>query len=178
MKVTAANIVYSISQLDKTKTYNYINPKNRGLIKIVRVDLPEGPIVIKRWNPTKNESPNNSKEESISSNLIWRVANAIQEDMPINIDRILGASYNTRSVLESLLAYTPEFHITYPGRIEIIDSSSEIKHGHKHVVWLPNQPHRAGILNEIKTSHNNGYTVRYAHPNCYATSYSRKRCRK
>lgn len=151
MKLTAANIARSISQLDQNTTYNYINPKNRGCIKIVRVDLPEGPVVIKRWNPTKLETPDAVKEESISSNLLWRVANAIQVDMPINIDRILGASYNTRSVLESLLAYTPEFHITYPGRIEIIDSSSEIKTGHKHIVWLPNQPHKAGVHHKIET---------------------------
>lgn len=151
MKLTASNIVHSINQLDKNKRYNYINPRNKGIIQIVRVDLPEGPIVIKRCDPTKAQSLNNAKEESISSNLLWRVANAVQEDMPINIDRILGASYNTRSVLESLLAYTSDFHVTYPGRLEIIDTYSEVKRGHKHIVWLPNQPHRLGIINTIET---------------------------
>ena len=151
MKLSAANIITSINQLDKNIAYNYINPKNKGLIKIVRVDLPEGPIIIKRWGPTKGQTPKTAKEESISSQLIWRVANAIEEDIPINIDRILGASYNTRSVLESLLAYTPVFHVTYPGRIEVIKSYSDIKRGHKHIIWLPNQPHEAGTINEMKT---------------------------
>jgi len=151
MKLTAGNLANSINQLDKNRVYNYINPKNNGVIKIVRVDLPEGPIVIRRYNPSKGETLSSAKDENISSNLLWRVANAIQEDMPINIDRVLGASYNTRSVLESLLAYTPEFHITYPGRIEIVESYSNIKHGHKHIVYLPDQPHQKGITNEIQT---------------------------
>ena len=53
--------------------------------------------------------------------MIWRVANAISEGEPINFDRVLGGSYNTRSVLESLLASTPEFYYCYPGRIMDID---------------------------------------------------------
>ena len=152
MRITAANLVRSISQLDKTKTYNYIHRSTKTLIKIIRVEPPEGPIIIKRWNPTKGETPNGADEEYISTNMIWRVANAIQEDFPINIDRILGASYNTRSALESLLAYTPEFHIAYPGRIELIDSSSKIKEGHKHIVWRPNEPHQKEMLHVIDTN--------------------------
>jgi type II restriction enzyme len=150
-RVTASNIVFLISQLDRTVNYNYINVRNQGLIRVVRVDLPEGPIVIRRWNPSDGETFENAGDENISSNMLWRVANAIQEDVPINIDRILGASYNTRAVLESLLAYTPQFHITHPGRIEITNSSTEIKRGHKHIVWLPEQPHAKGALNTIET---------------------------
>jgi len=151
MKITAANIVMEINHLDKNVFYNYINPRTKGLIKIQRIDLPEGPIIIKRFNVNKNESLNTAKEESISSNMIWRVANAIQEDVPINIDRIVGASYNTRSVLETLLAYTPYFHITLPGRIEVTANFSEIKRGHKHIIWLPNQPHPLGVTHTVDT---------------------------
>jgi len=151
MKITASNLVSAINQLDKNVYYNYINAKTKGFIKIQRVDMPEGPIIIKRFDPSKGKLEKNAKEESISTNLIWRVANAIQEDVPINIDRVLGASYNTRSVFETLLAHTPCFHITKPGRIEITASISEIKKGHKHIVWLPNQPHKLGIINEIQT---------------------------
>lgn len=150
-RITASNLAYWIAQLDRNTDYNYINPKNKGMIRIVDVELPNGPIVIKRWDPTKGEIPQHAKNETISTNLLWRVANAIQEDLPINIDRIVGASYNTRSVLETLLAYTPLFHITYPGRIEIIESSTAIKAGHKHIIWLPDQPHAKGILHEIKS---------------------------
>ena len=44
---------------------------------------------------------------------IRRVSNAINPGEPFNIDRILGASYNTRSVLETLIALTPEFYYCY-----------------------------------------------------------------
>jgi len=151
MIITAANLVNSIDHLNKKVHYNYIDRSNRSVIKIVRVERPEGPIYIKRFDPSLPNAEKSAQEVTISSNMIWRVANAIQGDVPINIDRILGASYNTRSVLESLLAYTPQFHITYPGRIESNVSSSEIKQGHKHLIWLPDNPHEEGILNEIET---------------------------
>jgi type II restriction enzyme len=151
MNITAANIVNEIDHLNKNVFYNYIDPKNRGVIKIVRVERPEGPIFIKRGNFLAGKNVKDANEVSISANMIWRVANAIQEDIPINIDRILGASYNTRSVLESLLAYTSAFYITYPGRIESNISSSEIKKGHKHLIWRPNAPHKEGKLKEFKT---------------------------
>ena len=148
MIITAANLVKMIDHLKKNVNYDYIDPSNTGTIKITRIEQPEGPIYIERTGRTSNKKP---KETPISSNMIWRVANAIQEDVPINIDRILGASYNTRSVLETLLAYTPQFHITYPGRIESNVSSSEIKKGHKHLIWLPKNPHKEGILHVIET---------------------------
>jgi type II restriction enzyme len=151
MIITAAYLVNAIDWLKKNVYYNYIDSSNRNVIQIVRVERPEGPVYIKRFNPSSRKNAKNIREISISSNMIWRVANAIQEDVPLNIDRIVGASYNTRSVLESLLAYTPQFHITYPGRIESNVSSSEIKKGHKHLVWLPNTPHKEGVLNEIET---------------------------
>jgi type II restriction enzyme len=151
MKISASNLINEINHLDKNIFYNYINKKTKGLIKIQRVDLPEGPIIIRRFDPTKGKTLEMAKDESISSNMLWRVANAIQEDVPINIDRILGASYNTRSVLEALLAHTPNFHITIPGRIEITSYISEIKRGHKHIVWLPKQPHKLGITNLVET---------------------------
>jgi len=151
-KITAANLVSAINQLPKKQDYNYINSRTPGLIRIVDVTLPEGPIFIKRWTPKKGETSNMAKTESISSQLIWRVANAFTENQPINIDRVLGASYNTRSVLESLIAYTPQFYYCYPGRIEDIAGKVEIKHGHKHLMWLPSEPHRNGALVEKETN--------------------------
>lgn len=150
-KLTAANIVAFINQLDKSATYNYIDQRNTGLIEIVSVDLPEGPIRIRRWNPSKNESPLNKKIEPISPELIWRIANAMVPSQPINFDRVLAGSYNTRSVLEALLAYTPQFYFAYPGRIETKGGKPQIKKGHKHLLWTPDDPHRGGVLQEKKT---------------------------
>jgi type II restriction enzyme len=151
MNVTAADLASWINQLPKNRIYHYINPANKGQIEIVRVDVPEGPVIIKRYNPSDGETSKTAKEESISPQLLWRVANGIQDGVPLNIDRLLGASYNTRSVLESLLAHTPQFFTAYPGRIECVNSFSKIKKGHKHLLWLPNAPHKPGVVSEITT---------------------------
>ena len=147
-KITAYNLVRAISQLPRNINYNYVNPKTKGLIHIDNVLLPAGPIQIRRWNPSKGETYQKAKVESISSEMIWRVANAINIGDPINLDRVLGGSYNTRSVLESLIALTPEFFYCYPGRIKDVDGHSSIEHGHKHLVWLPDEPHEIGVLIE------------------------------
>ena len=150
-KLSASNIVAYINQLNKNQVYNYINPKTKGLIKIEGVDLPEGPIRIKRWNPTTSETESQKSVEHISTEMIWRVANAFNVNQPINFDRILGGSYNTRSVLESLIAHTSEFYFCYPGRIENKGGYSTIKHGHKHLIWKPDAPHKQGVLEESVT---------------------------
>lgn len=149
-KYTAYNLVRAISFLPRNTNYNYVHPRTPGQIHIENVNLPAGPIQIKRWNPQKGENYNETKTESISSEMIWRVANAINPGEPINLDRILGGSYNTRSVLEALMALTPEFYYCYPGRIKDIDGNSSIEHGHKHLIWLPDEPHKQGVLFEKK----------------------------
>lgn len=150
-KLTASNIVAFINQLDKKATYNYLNPRNKGVIQIVEAELPEGPIRIKRWDPSKGETAENKKVEPISTELIWRIANAFTVNQPINFDRVLGGSYNTRSVLEALLAHTPQFQFCYPGRIETTGGNPIIKKGHKHLMWTPDEPHKKGIIKETKT---------------------------
>lgn len=144
--LTAYNIVRAINKLPKNRNYNYVNPSNSGLIRIEEVIEPAGPIYIKRWKPDEGKTYSDASREPISSELIWRIANAVTEGDPINFDRVLGGSYNTRSVLEALLAYTPEFYYCYPGRIEEIGTQVSVKPGHKHLVWLPNEPHEEGVL--------------------------------
>lgn len=147
-KYTAYNLVRAMNALPRARNYNYINSGTHRLIHIENVVLPSGPVQIRRWDPTKGETYESAVVESISSELIWRVANAVNIGEPFNIDRILGASYNTRSVLESLMAASPEFYYCYPGRIEEVDGHPSIKRGHKHLIWLPDQPHEQGALVE------------------------------
>ncbi len=150
-RLTAYDIVKAIALLPKDRAYHYVNPRTRGQIHIIRVDTPEGPIMIKRYNPVAGETLEQAKEESISTEMIWRIANGFRAGQPINLDRILGGSYNTRSVFESLIAHTSEFYFCYPGRIEDVAGTTQIKHGHKHIVWFPENPHRFGVLEETKT---------------------------
>lgn len=148
MKLTASNIVQFIAQLSKNQQYPYINPRTRTHVLIEGVEKPEGPIRIRRFNPSKGESPSEAAIQTISTEMLWRVANAARENVPFNLDRILAGSYNTRSALETLLAHTPQFHYCYPGRIELIQEQEGIKRGHKHLIWCPNDPHPVGVVNE------------------------------
>ncbi len=150
MRLTASNIVKAIGRLPKNQWFEYVSEKTPTRVMLVNTTKPEGPITIKRYNPNK-ESPAAANEASISVQMIWRIANAFQPDAPINFDRVLGASYNTRSALEALMAHTPEFYWCTPGRIELADSTQEIKPGHKHIIWRPDVPHKNGVLEKFIT---------------------------
>lgn len=144
--ITVASIINLISALPKGAEYPYINESTHTVVTIEDIIFPYGPIIIKRWDPTKGETRASSEPISISMQMINRVANAITEGNPINIDRLLGASYNTRSALETLLCHTPPFYFCYPGRIELTQGRTKIKAGHKHIIYLPEEPHENGYL--------------------------------
>lgn len=149
LRLSASNLVRAISYLPRDRRYHYIHPSTKTIIEIQVVDLPDGPISIKRWNPANQKGYAAAKVESISTEMIARVANAFIPNQPLNLDRLLAASYNTRSAFEALLAHTPEFYYCYPGRLD--SYSGKVKKGHKHLIWLPNQPHEQGHMQEIET---------------------------
>ena len=64
-RLTAYDIIKAISLLPRDRAYHYVNPSTRGQIHIVRVELPEGPVVIKRYNPSDGENVEQAREESI-----------------------------------------------------------------------------------------------------------------
>jgi type II restriction enzyme len=150
MKLTASNIVKAIVNLPKDQWFEYINEKSSTKVRVVSATRPEGPIIIERYNPLKENSLN-AKKSSMSVQMIWRIANAFQVNAPINFDRVLGASYNTRSALEALMAHTPEFYWCTPGRIELSNSTQEIKAGHKHLIWRAEAPHKNGVMEKFST---------------------------
>jgi len=146
MRLTASDIVSAIGQLPTNRVYHYVNERTHGQIEIVEVVRQEGPITIKRYAPAKGETSVSARIESISTQMIWRVANSFVPNQPVNFDRVLGGSYNTRSVLEALLIHTPQFYSCNPGRIEDINGSSKIRTGHKHIMWCPEEPHKPNVL--------------------------------
>lgn len=151
MQMTASDIARAVGHLPRNRNYNYVNPTTRTVVTIEGVDLPEGPIYIKRFDPARGETRKDATVETLSVHMIWRIANALIPGHPINFDRVLGGSYNTRSAFEALLAHTPQFYSCLPGRIEVVASSTEIKRGHKHLVWQPDMPHPEGVLHHIDT---------------------------
>lgn len=151
--ITVAEMINLLSSLPKGAEYPYINASTHTVVTIEEIIQPYGPITIRRWDPTKGEIKKDAEPQSISMAMMNRVANAITSGTPINIDRLLGASYNTRSALETLLCHTPPFYYSYPGRIELVHGKTKIKSGHKHVIYLPETPHEKGILCEKKLEH-------------------------
>ena len=145
MNITIANLINKISRLSRDQWFDYVNPQTKTQVRILDIKKPEGPIYIKR-RVIKKDLMMEEKDETISTKMLLRIASAMKEGLPINFDRVLGASYNTRSSLEALLAHCEEFYWCRPGRIEINSSSSEIKKGHKHLIYLPNDLHKIGVI--------------------------------
>jgi hypothetical protein len=148
MQLTASNILKAIHGLPKGVWYEYINQSTSTKVRVVDVVLPEGPITIERYDPKKSGS-DTAKKKTVSTQMIWRLCLALQTKIPVNFDRILGASYNSRSAIEALIAHTPEFFWCKPGRIELSSSTQKIEKGHKHLIWRPENPHKNGILKEF-----------------------------
>lgn len=142
MKLTLENVIRAIGRLPKNQWFDYINESTSTQVRLIAITQPEGPIRIER------KSKLATKELTISRQMISRFVNAVEENVPINIDRILGASYNSRAAFEALLARTPDFYWCLPGRIEAIDGKEEIRRGHKHLIWRPSEPHLPNQLIE------------------------------
>lgn len=144
MELEASDLVREIKRLNTSKTYEYVNSKTTTLVEIVDIVEPEGPIFIRRYNPHKQQGRSSGQPVSISTEMLARIAAAMSTQQPVNFDRVLGGSYNTRSALEALLAHTPQFYACRPGRID--SYSGEIEEGHKHLIWQPENPHKPGVI--------------------------------
>jgi type II restriction enzyme len=152
MRLTASNIVRAIEQLSPRTIFNYVHKQTKTKVEVVEIGGPEGPIWIKRYPRKGVPKREDAAAEPISVQMLWRIANSLRPGNPINVDRIFGGSYNTRSALEALLAHTPEFYYCYPGRNEVINGIPEVKRGHKHLVWRPDlPPHDNGRMFPIET---------------------------
>lgn len=142
MTYTVANLVKSLGLLRRDVWFDYVSARTPTQVRLVDLVSPEGPIYIER------KSNGKITKTQLSTAMLRRVANYIEEGSPLNLDRVLGASYNTRSALESLMAHTPDFYWCLPGRIEKTELGEVVKRGHKHLIWLPKTPHQNGSLVE------------------------------
>lgn len=150
-RLSASNLVHEIGRLPRNQAFNYVHSKTPTMVKVVDIVYPEGPIIINRIRPSEGQTWDTAKNESISTQMLWRLANALFPNHPINLERIFGSSYNTRSALEALLIHTPQFYYCYPGRIESISSNTRIKKGHKHIMWCPDNPHEPNVMARAET---------------------------
>jgi type II restriction enzyme len=67
-------------------------------------------------------------------------------NFPLQLDRLFNAGGNTRSALESMLAYTSHFFVCYPERVDSYSNRSS--RDLRHIMWCPNESHPIGQLTE------------------------------
>ena len=162
-RLTASNLVRAIANLPRNVAFNYAFERNSAKIEVVNIEGPEGPIRVKTYDPSKDQANNFVKAKSLSTPMIWRAANALSTRQPINFDQLYHGSGNTRSVLEALLALTPEFSMCRPKRMETRgDTILVSESGTKHIWWRPDTLHKNGeffwdetevIISELQASH-------------------------
>jgi type II restriction enzyme len=151
MRLTAGNLVRAILSLKQNVAYNYAAENNSRKIEIVEVESAEGPIRIKTYDPMLGQSALSVRPKSLSSAMIWRAANALSTKQPINLDQLFQGGGNARSVLEALLANTPEFSMCRPKRLEKYGDTTIAREGTKHIWWRPDIPHASGQVKWIET---------------------------
>lgn len=124
------------------KSYAYYKGKTK--LRIVKIIKPEGPITIKRWYSNKQEST--ATQASISTHQLDTVASVFSRkpNYPIHFDRLFSAGGNSRSALETLLAYTPQFFICYPQKTN--PYTGETSNKLKHIMWCPDDSHPLGVI--------------------------------
>jgi type II restriction enzyme len=141
-RLSAADLVREIANLDATRVYEYASGISK--LRILNISKPEGPINFIRWDSRKTEAEGNTG--SISTQQLARAALAFSNrpNYPIHFDRLFSAGGNSRSALETLLAFTPHFFICYPERVDIY--TGETLSDLKHIMWCPEQTHLQGGL--------------------------------
>jgi type II restriction enzyme len=136
------DVISAIQKLGFNQSYDYYNKKTK--IRITEIMKPEGPIKFVRWNSLINEKEATSG--GVSINQLGTIASVFSNkpNYPIHIDRLFSAGGNSRSALETLLAYTPNFFICYPQRTN--PYTGQIENKQKHLMWCPNESHPLGQL--------------------------------
>lgn len=151
IRLTANNLVKAIKSLPRNVDFDYVATGNSGKIRIISTGESEGPIKIKSYDPKKGKNAESVKTKSISTAMLWGAANALSSRQPVSFDRVFSAGGNTRSVLEALLAHTPEFSICYPKRFEKYGTTSKQKSDLKHIWWQPESLHENGTVKKVDT---------------------------
>src|SRR5574344_1869857 len=116
--MTYQKFINSISKLHLGAEYQYVPATTSSEKKSYRLDsVSEDNIKVTRDN----------SEVSVSIQQIKTILQNLKKDEPLDIEKLLGSSGNTRSIIESLLCLTPTiFYTKVNKRKHIIDSSSQV----------------------------------------------------
>jgi type II restriction enzyme len=152
-KLNGFSLISALNRLSKNIKYPLPDKDDGGYIEIVRVEMPEGPIVLrtKTFSEVDFYDPDDTISESadiiINKDIIWRVADNLFEAHPLSLTRLLGIDPQGKAaLLETMLAYTAEFYLCYPGRMEHIAGNAVDRRGEQYLIWLPSDPHENAKL--------------------------------
>jgi type II restriction enzyme len=142
-KLSAADLVNEIAQLDLDKIYTYVSGKTD--FRVTGIEKPHGPIMFKRWEHGLPE-PRRIERQSPSISKVMLATMALvcsaKPNHPIHIDRLFSGGGNTRSAFEALLAHTPHFFMCLPERVD--SYTGKVLKNLKHIMWCPDEEHPRG----------------------------------
>lgn len=116
--MTYSEFIEQIGKLETNINYPYVpstTSKEHKSYKLISVS--EDTIIVKR----------DDDEIKVSIQQIKEILANLKKDTPLDIERLLGASGNTRSIIESLLCLTPTIFYTKVNRRKNIYDSSKTK---------------------------------------------------
>lgn len=139
--IGVTELVTRIAAISRDQPLRYVSETNKSEIKILGVVLPYGPIIYARRQ--KGQHWRTCAPETISVDIISRVATQVQPHTAFSIDVILNSTGNNRSVFEAILAQLEEFYVCRPGK-----HVNGISGRRKFLYWNPDKPHPAGVVTE------------------------------
>jgi type II restriction enzyme len=140
--LSVASLISEIDLLDREQSYRYVG--GRSHLRIGEIIKPEGGIVF----DTIDGNGNVTRNRRIPAESLQTIANIcnLKPNFPLQFDRVFSAGGNTRSALETMLAYTPQFFVCYPERVSSYSGKS--RRDLRHLMWCPEEKHAAGTLVE------------------------------
>ena len=125
--MTINDLTRQISQLSRDQEYSFCNTNNHNTFKYVRRDNTTHALHFVRIQDGE------TSQVTVSERNLEKIANKVRAYVPFQIDVIVGASGNWRSLFESALAYTPQFYACKINR-------------QRHLIWAPDHPHDLNTL--------------------------------
>lgn len=125
--MTFQELIQCLQQLKLPKDFPYL-PSSTSSEKntYTLISVSENEIKVKR----------DGVDVSVSITQIHRIIENLFEYTPLDVEKTLGGSGNTRSIIESLFCLTPSiFHTRINNR--------------KHIIYIPSESHDIGVLSGI-----------------------------
>lgn len=151
--MTINDLYTQINQLSKSVGYSFRNTANRNSFRYVG----------RRGKSLQFIRIQASGESNVtvSERNLQKIANKVRPYVPFQIDVIVGASGNWRSLFESALAHTPQFYLC-------------MINAQRHLIWAPEHPHEVGHLTNVTNTlltvfnkHSRFIDFKYFMENCY-----------